>query len=84
MALTSVLVYLLAQSVWGPLPALISALIWMTYPFALWLTKQQGSEMPFLVVFYGGVYLFWRALLRRDPLLACCTFFPGCWWGFLC
>ena len=65
MALTSVFVYLLAQSVWGPLPALISALIWMTYPFALWLTKQQGSEMPFLVVFYGGVYLFWRALLGK-------------------
>ena len=65
MGLTSVFVYLLAQSVWGPLPALISALIWMTYPFALWLTKQQGSEIPFLVVFYGGVYLFWRALLCK-------------------
>jgi hypothetical protein len=65
MGLTSVLVYLLAQSVWGPLPALISALIWMTYPFTLWLTKQQGSEMPFLVVFFGGVYLFWRALLCK-------------------
>ena len=63
--LTSVFVYLLAQSVWGPLPALLSALIWMTYPFALWLTKQQGSEVPFLVVFYGGVYLFWRALLCK-------------------
>jgi 4-amino-4-deoxy-L-arabinose transferase-like glycosyltransferase len=62
MGLTSIFVFLLAHSVWGVRSALLSSLIWMTYPFALWLTKQPTSEMPFLVVFYGGFCLFWYAL----------------------
>jgi hypothetical protein len=44
---------------------MISALIWMTYPFGLWLTKQPNSEVPFVVIFYGGFYLFCRALLCK-------------------
>jgi hypothetical protein len=62
MGLTSIFVFLLARSVWGARSALLAPLIWMTYPFALWLTKQPTSEMPFLVVFYGGFCLFWYAL----------------------
>jgi hypothetical protein len=38
----------------------------MTYPFALWLTKLPGSEIPFMVVFYGGFYLFWYAQLYKS------------------
>ena len=67
MALVSGFVFLLARMFWGVLPALISALIWMTYPFALWLTKQPNSELPFMVVFYGGLCLFWYAMSRRLP-----------------
>lgn len=65
MALSSVFVFFLSRSVWGPWPGSISALIWMTYPFALWLTKQPNSEIPFLVVFYGGFAVFWYALLHK-------------------
>ena len=65
MALTSMFVFLLARMFWGVLPALVSSFIWMTYPFALWLTKQPNSELPFMVVFYGGLCLFWFALSRR-------------------
>lgn len=67
MALVSMFVFLLARMFWGILPALISSLIWMTYPFALWLTKQPNSELPFMVVLYGGLCLFSYALLRRLP-----------------
>jgi hypothetical protein len=66
MGLTSAFVFMLARSIWGTFPALISSLIWTTYPFALWFTKLSGSEIPFMVVFYGGVYLFWYAQLRKS------------------
>ena len=68
MSLTSAFVFMLARSVWGLFPALISSLIWMTYPFALWLTKLPSSEIPFMAVFYGGFYLFWYAQLRKSPV----------------
>ena len=67
MSLTSAFVFMLARRIWGPFPALISSLLWMTYPFALWLTELPSSEMPFLVFFYGGFYLFWYAQLRKSP-----------------
>jgi 4-amino-4-deoxy-L-arabinose transferase-like glycosyltransferase len=67
MALVSLFIFLLTRTMWGILPALISSFMWMTYPFALWLTKQPNSELPFMVVFYGGLCLFWYALSRRLP-----------------
>lgn len=70
MALVSMFIFLLARMFWGVAPALISAVVWMTYPFALWLTKQPNSELPFMVVFYGGLCLFWYALSRRLPARA--------------
>jgi 4-amino-4-deoxy-L-arabinose transferase-like glycosyltransferase len=67
MASISVFIFLLSRMLWGTLAGLLSSLIWMTYPFALWLTKQPNSELPFMVVFYGGLCLFWFALFRRLP-----------------
>jgi hypothetical protein len=65
MGLTSSFVFMLARSIWGPFPALISSLVWMTYPFALWFTKLPSSEIPFMVALYGGFYLFCYAQLRK-------------------
>ena len=70
MALVSVFVFLLARMFWGVLPAYLSALVWMTYPFGLWLTKQPNSELPFMVALYGGLCLFWYAMTRRLPARA--------------
>jgi len=53
-----------ARSVWGATPALVAPVLWMTYPFVLWLTKQPNSEIPFLIVFYGAFGLFWSALIK--------------------
>lgn len=66
MGLASVFIFLLAQNVWGLFPGLIAAMVWMTYPFTLWLTKQPNSEIPFLAVLYGGFYVFWYALTRKS------------------
>jgi 4-amino-4-deoxy-L-arabinose transferase-like glycosyltransferase len=63
---SSVLVYLLSSSIWGPRRALISPLAFMTYPFFLWTTKQPNSEIPFILVLLGAFLLFWRALAQRD------------------
>jgi 4-amino-4-deoxy-L-arabinose transferase-like glycosyltransferase len=65
MGLISVLIFYLARTMWGMLPAVVAAFFWMTYPFALWLTKQPNSEIPFMVVFYVGFLLFWHAAVRR-------------------
>lgn len=66
MILAAVLVHSLAAHVWGPRPALVAALGWVTYPLVLWLTKQPNSELPFMVALYAAVGLFFAALERRD------------------
>lgn len=63
--LSAVLVYALARLVWSPGLALLPALAWLSYPFFLWLTKQPNSEVPFVPVLYGALYLFWLAVARR-------------------
>jgi 4-amino-4-deoxy-L-arabinose transferase-like glycosyltransferase len=66
MGISALLLYALARRLWRPRAALLAPLLWLTYPFALWLTKQPNSEIPFLVVFYGAWYLFCTAALRRS------------------
>ena len=64
--LSSLFLFILARQVWGPVPAAVSALVWTTYPLALWLTKQPNSEVSFLVFFYGSFALLWSALSRKE------------------
>ncbi len=80
MTLVSLLIFLLGRLLFGALPALISAAAWMTYPFALWLTKQPNSEIPFMVVLYGGLSLLYYLLLRKTrswPLFFVCGLIFG-------
>lgn len=65
MALVTALMFSLARTFWGMRAALVAATLWMTYPFALWLTKQPNTELPFMVLIYGGIGLFALALSRR-------------------
>jgi hypothetical protein len=66
MGMASVLLFKLAKHMWGFVPALISPFLWITSPFALWLTKEPHSEVPFLVVFFSGLYLFCRCLFAKQ------------------
>jgi Dolichyl-phosphate-mannose-protein mannosyltransferase len=66
MAATSVLVFMLAKTVWGVAGALICSFIWITYPLNLWLIKQPNSEIPFLVVFYAAFFFLWYSLFHRS------------------
>ncbi len=63
--LAAVLIYGLGRLIWSPWAALIPAVAWMSYPFALWLTKQPNSEVPFIPVFFAAMLVFWWALLRE-------------------
>jgi 4-amino-4-deoxy-L-arabinose transferase-like glycosyltransferase len=73
-ASSAALVFLLARLLGGARFALLAALGWMTYPLALWSSKQPNSENPFMVIFLGALLVLWRALLRppytRLPFLA--------------
>lgn len=65
MGLSGVFVLLLARTLWGPYQSLLAALAWLSYPLALWSTKQPNSEIPFTPVLYGAVLLVWVGLVRR-------------------
>jgi hypothetical protein len=64
--MTAIFVFCFAQSIWAVVPSLMASLIWISHPFVLWLTKQPNTETPFMALLFGGFYLFWRTLRRRD------------------
>ncbi len=64
--LSAVAVYFLAKIRRSPLAAAAIALVWATYPFWLWLTKQPNSEIPFIPVFFFGLYLLLNGALRAN------------------
>jgi hypothetical protein len=61
-ALSAVLLLLVARLIFPPKIALISALLWATYPFDLWLIKQPNSEVPFVLTLYLSIWFFVRVL----------------------
>ncbi len=63
--LSSICLFLVARSVWGLRAGLVTSLLWISYPVALWLTKQPNSEIAFTPVFYAGFGLFLLALVRK-------------------
>jgi 4-amino-4-deoxy-L-arabinose transferase-like glycosyltransferase len=52
----TVLLFLLAELLFSRRVALLAAVLWTTYPFYLYLTKQPNPESPFLVCILGSVY----------------------------
>ncbi len=65
MPFCSVIVLMLAELFWNWKRALLATLVWTCLPPILWLTRGQNSEIPFMLLFYFGVYLFWRTNLGR-------------------
>jgi len=57
-----ILVYGITATVFEQRVAVLAALLWSTYPFFLWLTKQPNSEIPFILFFFLAVYLFVRSM----------------------
>lgn len=65
--LTTVCLFGLARLVWGATAALVTAAVWTTYPFALWLTRQPSSDLPFMVVLFAAILLWARTLTAAAP-----------------
>jgi len=63
--LGSVFLFLTSRSVWGDGRALLTSLVWMTYPFNLWLIRGAHTEILFEAILFAGFGLLWHALMRR-------------------
>jgi 4-amino-4-deoxy-L-arabinose transferase-like glycosyltransferase len=61
----SLMLFLVARTLWGGALAVIPSLAWSTYPFVLWLTKQPNSELPFMVLLFAAVAVFWAVLAEN-------------------
>jgi hypothetical protein len=68
--LSAVLVYLIAE-MFCPWPAAAgAALLWITYPFDLWIFKQPNAEVPFIPLFLGAVLAWACSVERAKPWYA--------------
>jgi 4-amino-4-deoxy-L-arabinose transferase-like glycosyltransferase len=65
LGLTSCLLYWLAQGMFGNRRAVLTATLWITCPFQLWVSKQPNSEIAFLPLLYGA-FVAYVWLLKRD------------------
>ncbi|NOT56346.1 MAG: hypothetical protein HOP18_17245 [Deltaproteobacteria bacterium] len=65
----AVVLYFLARMIVGTWGALGTVVLWMTYPFNLWLTRQPSSEILFFPLFYAALLFVGKILWgdwRRD------------------
>ncbi|KPK94660.1 hypothetical protein AMJ80_05390 [bacterium SM23_31] len=63
---STIIFFLLVELLFNTRIALFSTFIWMTYPFHLWLIKAPSSEIPFLLFFFGGLWLYFRAIIKDN------------------
>jgi hypothetical protein len=68
-AVSSLLLHLMAREAYDGWLDLAPSAAWSTYPLALWLTKQPNSEVPFTVLLFGTVYVVWLLTRRSTPHL---------------
>jgi len=64
--LAAALIFRLAAGTWGARPALITAALWITYPFALITFRQANAALSFMVVFYGALLLYWSHIQKQS------------------
>ena len=73
------LLFLIAESVFNKKIALISSLLWLSYPFSLWFLKNPNTEVPFIFLLYLGIWLYLLAIKKNHFWL---IFFSGAVLGF--
>lgn len=61
-ALAAVFLFFLASEIFNKKIGLLTSLLWMSYPFNLWLLKNPNTEMPFLPLLFAGLWLYALAL----------------------
>lgn len=63
---TMLFLFLTGELLFSRRVGLLAAILWTTYPFYLYLTKQPNPESPFLVFFAASVYAWARTLSGGD------------------
>ncbi len=66
MAAGCVMVFCIARKLFGQRTGMVSAALWITYIFNLWLVKQPNSEIPFIPLFYAAVLCFVLSISNQD------------------
>lgn len=69
-SVSSILLFRIAELMFNTRVGMISALLWMSYPFNLWLIKQPNSEVPFTLFLYVGIWSLVLSMIRHRPGLA--------------
>ncbi len=64
-ALAVCFLFLLVNSIFNKKIALISAILWASYPFNLWFIKNPNTEIPFIFFLYLGIWLYILAVKKR-------------------
>ena len=93
-AASTIMFFLFVGLLFNTRIAFFSTFIWMTYPFHLWLIKAPNSEIPFLLFLFGGLWMYFRAMIKDNNvylllsgvLLGCAALIRpiGILLGFIC
>ncbi len=74
-AATALFIFLIALLIFSERVAILSSLLWITYPFNLWLIRQPNSEVPFLLLLYLGIWIFFLGVEKENFPLSVITGF---------
>jgi len=70
----TLLVFLIARQALPLRGAAIAALLWSTYPFYVYISKQANSETPFAVLLFGALLLFLKDWRSGRPRMTAAAF----------
>lgn len=79
-SLSGVLLYYIARQFFGKFTSFITSVLWLTYPFFLWITKQPNSEIPFMIGLFFSFYLLVKGI-NSGAHKNLWFFFSGCTLG---
>ncbi|MBF0433474.1 MAG: glycosyltransferase family 39 protein [Fibrobacteria bacterium] len=68
--ISAIIIYRFSLFLWNKKYAFLSSMLWVCYPLFLWFTRRPSSELPFLVLFLGALYLFWVAIRTQKRIIA--------------
>ncbi len=67
-ALSVCFLFLLTNLIFGKKIALISSILWATYPFNLWFIKNPNTEVPFILFLYIALWAYILALQKKSVI----------------
>ncbi len=69
LSLSAATIYAISAMTWNVKIGVLSSVLWALYPLNWWLSKQANSEIPFILIFYTGIFVFWSSYSRQRQQL---------------